>query len=65
MLQAQRSTRNSGAGIVQFTSAAFTDVLATSGVRISMDGKGRYLDNIFIERLWRKLGRSMIELRKR
>jgi putative transposase len=36
---------------VQFTSAAFTGVLAASGVRISMDGKGRYLDNIFIERL--------------
>ena len=40
---------------VQFTSAAFTGVLAASGVRISMDGKGRYLDNIFIERLWRSL----------
>jgi putative transposase len=39
----------------QFTSAAFTGVLAASGVRISMDGKGRYLDNIFIERLWRSL----------
>ena len=40
---------------VQFTSAAFTGVLAASGVHISMDGKGRYLDNIFIERLWRSL----------
>ena len=40
---------------VQFTSAAFTGVLATSAVRIGMDGKGRYLDNIFIERLWRSL----------
>jgi putative transposase len=40
---------------VQFTSAAFTGVLAASDVRISMDGKGRYLDNIFIERLWRSL----------
>jgi putative transposase len=40
---------------VQFTSAAFTGVLAANGVRISMDGKGRYLDNIFIERLWRSL----------
>jgi putative transposase len=39
----------------QFTAAAFTDVLAAQGVRISMDGKGRYLDNIFIERLWRSL----------
>lgn len=39
----------------QFTSAAFTSVLTASGVLISMDGKGRYLDNIFIERLWRSL----------
>ncbi len=40
---------------VQFTSAGFLDELATRGVRISMDGKGRFLDNIFIERLWRSL----------
>jgi putative transposase len=40
---------------VQFTSAAFLGELATLGVRISMDGKGRFLDNIFIERLWRSL----------
>jgi putative transposase len=40
---------------VQFTSAAFLGELETRGVRISMDGKGRYLDNIFIERLWRSL----------
>ena len=40
---------------VQFTSAAFIDELAGRGVRISMDGKGRYLDNIFIERLWRSV----------
>ncbi len=39
----------------QFTSAEFSGVLTISGVRISMDGKGRYLDNIFIERLWRSL----------
>lgn len=39
----------------QFTSAEFTGVLKSSCVRISMDGKGRYLDNIFIERLWRSL----------
>src|ERR1700733_929815 len=36
---------------VQFTSAAFLDELSSQGVRISMDGKGRFLDNIFIERL--------------
>jgi putative transposase len=40
---------------VQFTSAAFLDQLEIAGVRISMDGKGRFLDNIFIERLWRSL----------
>jgi putative transposase len=40
---------------VQFTSADFLSTLKTQGVRISMDGKGRYLDNIFIERLWRSL----------
>jgi len=39
----------------QFTSAAFTDVLTTAGVRISMDGRGRWMDNVFIERLWRSL----------
>lgn len=37
----------------QFTSEAFLTVFAGSGVQISMDGKGRALDNIFIERLWR------------
>ena len=40
---------------VQFTSAAFVDALETHGVRVSMDGRGRFLDNIFIERLWRSL----------
>jgi putative transposase len=39
----------------QFTSAAFTGTLATSGIRISMDGRGRWMDNVFIERLWRSL----------
>ena len=33
----------------------FTDVLKVAGVRISMDGKGRWMDNVFIERLWRSL----------
>ena len=39
----------------QFTSFAFTDVLRSNGIRISMDGKGRWMDNVFIERLWRSL----------
>jgi putative transposase len=38
---------------VQFTSVAFTGCLASRGVAISMDGRGRALDNVFIERLWR------------
>jgi len=40
---------------VQFTATAFIETLAAQGVQISMDGKGRFLDNIFIERLWRSL----------
>ena len=39
----------------QFTSKAFTDVLNDHHIRISMDGKGRCMDNIFIERLWRSV----------
>jgi putative transposase len=39
----------------QFTSCDFTGVLKDAGVAISMDGRGRFMDNIFIERLWRSL----------
>ena len=39
----------------QFTSLAFTQMLADANVRISMDGRGRWMDNVFIERLWRSL----------
>ena len=39
----------------QFTSFEFTSMLKTNGIRISMDGKGRWLDNVVIERLWRSL----------
>jgi putative transposase len=39
----------------QFTDAAFVGALQQRGVRISMDGKGRCLDNVFVERLWRSL----------
>ena len=38
---------------VQFTSRAFTGVLENAGIAISMDGRGRALDNVFVERLWR------------
>ena len=37
----------------QFTSVAFTDVLKAAGIAISMDGKGAWRDNVFVERLWR------------
>ena len=39
----------------QFTSGAFTGRLQAAGIQISMDGRGRCMDNIFIERLWRSL----------
>jgi putative transposase len=39
----------------QFASEAFTDMLGAQGVKISMDGKGRWIDNVFIERLWRSV----------
>jgi putative transposase len=39
----------------QFTSEAFTDVLKEAGIDISMDGKGRWIDNVFVERLWRSV----------
>jgi putative transposase len=39
----------------QFTSEAFTGTLKAAGTQISMDGKGRWVDNVFVERLWRSL----------
>ena len=39
----------------QFTSFAFTGVLQAADIKISMDGRGRCMDNVFIERLWRSL----------
>ncbi len=39
----------------QFTSEAFTDALKQNDIKISMDGKGRWMDNVFIERLWRSV----------
>lgn len=39
----------------QFTSADFTKVLTDNGIKISMDGKGRWVDNVFVERLWRSV----------
>jgi len=39
----------------QFTSEEFTGVLKSNGIAISMDGKGRWVDNVFVERLWRSV----------
>ena len=48
----------------QFTSDGFTRVLKDAGVRISMDGKGRWMDNVFIERLWRSLKYECVYLQE-
>lgn len=47
----------------QFTSQAFTGVLEAHGVQISMDGKGCYRDNIFVERLWRSVKHECVYLK--
>ena len=47
----------------QFTSTAFTGVLCNAGVKISMDGRGRWLDNVFVERLWRSLKHEDVYLK--
>lgn len=47
----------------QFTSIAFTQILMQHGIRISMDGRGRALDNIFVERFWRTLKYENIYLK--
>jgi putative transposase len=47
----------------QFTSTAFTGVLVAAGIAISMDGRGRWMDNVFIERLWRSLKHEDIYLK--
>jgi hypothetical protein len=55
MVKGVASIASACSGGSQFTSAAFTGTLAATGVRISMDGRGRWMDNVFIERLWRSL----------
>jgi putative transposase len=47
----------------QFTGAAFTGVLITNGIAISMDGKGAWRDNVFVERLWRSVKYEEVYLR--
>ena len=46
----------------QFTSAEWVGALTSRGIRISMDGKGKWIDNVFIERLWRSLKYECIYL---
>ena len=47
----------------QFTSVAFTGRLSAAGIAISMDGRGRFMDNIFIERLWRSIKYEEVHLK--
>jgi len=47
----------------QFTGQAFTGVLASNGIAISMDGKGAWRDNVFVERLWRSVKYEAVYLR--
>jgi len=60
--QAQPEIFNSDQGS-QFTAEAFTSRLEERGVAISMDGRGRALDNVFIERLWRSVKHEEVYLR--
>jgi putative transposase len=48
---------------VQFTAVAFTGRLESAGVAVSMDGRGRALDNVFVERLWRTVKYEDIYIR--
>ena len=48
---------------VQFTTAVFTGCLEGAGVAVSMDGRGRALDNVFVERLWRSVKYEDIYIR--
>ena len=55
LVRDHRAERIHELDVSQFTSFDFTGVLRQAGVAISMDGRGRCMDNIFIERLWRSL----------
>lgn len=54
LLQGSPEIFNTDQG-VQFTCNEFTSCLEKNGVQVSMDGKGRALDNVFVERLWRSV----------
>ena len=62
LIQARPMIWNSDQGS-HFTSPQYTDKLLAAGVQISMDGKGRVFDNIFIERLWRTVKYEEVYLR--
>ena len=47
----------------QFTSPQWTGRLEKLGIRVSMDGKGRWMDNVFVERLWRSLKHEEVYLK--
>jgi putative transposase len=49
--------------VAQLTSSAFTCRLEAAGIAISMDGRGRFMDNIFIERLWRSIKYEEVHLK--
>jgi len=49
---------------VQFTSKLYIEFLKNNGVKISMDGKGRAIDNIFIERFWRSIKQEYVYIEK-
>jgi len=48
---------------VQFTANSFLDILLGQGIQVSMDGRGRALDNVFIERLWRTVKYEEVYIR--
>ena len=52
---------NTGQGS-QYTGAGWITTLTSADIKVSMDGPGHYLDNIFIERLWRSLKQEAIDL---
>ncbi len=59
----ERRTSSAPTQASQFTSEAFTGVLKDHGIAISMDGKGCWVDNVFVERLWRSVKYADVYLR--
>ena len=61
LLEAKPEIFNSDQGS-QFTANSFSQILLANNIKISMDGRGRVFDNIFVERLWRSLKYELIYL---